>query len=48
MITRNQVMSMLIAACPSFSAAWEEYVNSAEYDEDLLYIHLSEFARHHA
>jgi len=39
-------MAMLLAACPSFRQAWEEHVKAAEYDEELLYVHLGEFSRH--
>ena len=46
MITRDQVMPMLLGACPSFREPWEEYVGDPAYDEELLYIHLGEFARH--
>jgi hypothetical protein len=39
-------MPMLLAACPSFERPWDEYVNDPTYDEELLYIHLAEFASH--
>ncbi len=41
-------MPLLLVACPSFSEKWEEYLLAAYQDEDeqLLYIDLSEFARH--
>jgi len=45
-ITRDQVMPMLLAACPSFEQPWNDYVSDPTYDEELLYIHLGEFARH--
>ena len=36
------------AACPSYKKRWEEYLkeNYEENDEPLLYIDLSDFARH--
>jgi hypothetical protein len=37
---------MLLSACPSFQRQWDEYVNDPTYDEELLYIHLDEFANH--
>jgi hypothetical protein len=37
---------MLLSACPSFQRAWDEYANDPAYDEELLYIHLAEFANH--
>ena len=46
MITREQVMPMLLCACPSFDEPWREYVGDPTYDEALLYIHLGEFAHH--
>jgi hypothetical protein len=45
MITKEQVMPLLINACPSFSKRWEEH--QAFYrDEELLYVDLGEFASH--
>jgi hypothetical protein len=45
MITKEQVMPLLLNACPSFSARWEEHRAFYE-DEQLLYIDLGEFAHH--
>jgi hypothetical protein len=45
MITKEQVMHLLLSACPSFSARWEEHRTFCE-DEQLLYIDLGEFAHH--
>jgi hypothetical protein len=39
-------MSMLLSACPSFQQTWERYTGAPEYDPELLYVHLGEFARH--
>jgi hypothetical protein len=44
-ITKEQVMPLLLAACPSFTEKWEEH--HAFYDgEDLLYVDFGEFAHH--
>jgi hypothetical protein len=44
-ITKEQVMALLLEACPSFAEKWKEH--RAFYDdEDLLYVVLGEFARH--
>ena len=45
MITREQVMPMLINACPSFSEKWQEVSTYYEH-EDLVYVYLGEFAHH--
>ena len=45
MINKEQVMTILLNACPSFSELWKEH--RAYYgDEELLYIDLGEFAHH--
>ena len=47
MITKEQVMPLLLVACPSFSKRWEEHLAFyQDQDEQLLYIDLGEFARH--
>ena len=46
MIKKDQVMPMLLVACPSFEEPWQEHINDPIYDERLLYIHLSKFAGH--
>ena len=45
MISRDQVMPLLLEACPSFGPKWEEHLEYYD-DEPLLYIDLAEFARH--
>jgi hypothetical protein len=40
------MMPLLIAACPSFASKWNDYSRSADYDAELEYLHLAEFARH--
>src|SRR4051812_26644380 len=45
MITKEQVMPLLLEACPSFTEKWKEH--SADWqEENLLYIDLAEFNRH--
>lgn len=46
MITRDEVMPMLLAGCPSFEEPWREYVGDPTYQAGLLYIDLGEFAHH--
>jgi hypothetical protein len=41
MITKEQVIPLLLEACPSFKKHWEKFD-----DKDLLYVALGEFARH--
>src|SRR6476620_4093663 len=45
MMTNEQLMPLLLSACPSFSTRWEEHRAFYE-DEQLLYIDLGEFAHH--
>lgn len=45
MITKEQVMPLLLDACPSFTDKWREHQAYWE-DENLLYVGLGEFARH--
>jgi hypothetical protein len=45
MITKEQVMPLLLEACPSFTEKWRAH--SADWqDESLIYIDLAEFNRH--
>ncbi len=46
MIAENEVMPLLVGACPSFAGRWHEYVSDPIYDPDLLYVHLGELASH--
>ena len=39
-------MPLLRAACPSFEEPWRAYVSNPIYDEELIYVHLGEFASH--
>jgi hypothetical protein len=45
-IKRDECMPLLLAACPSFREPWNAYVADPVYDEELLYIHFGELARH--
>lgn len=45
-ITKEQVMPLLLEACPSFEKKWDEHLAYYDGDEDLVYVHLGEFARH--
>ncbi len=44
MIETNQVLDMLVQACPTFAAARDEHI--AEYGNDVLYVAAGEFAHH--
>ena len=46
MIEKDQVMGLLLGASPSFVEDWKRYISDPTYDEELLYVHLGEFARH--
>jgi len=45
-ISRGDVMPLLLEACPSFRAPWQVFVSDSLYDPANLYSHLGEFARH--
>jgi hypothetical protein len=44
MIATNQIIPLMLEACPSFQAAWDDHLR--EYDNPLIYIALADFARH--
>ncbi len=46
MIQKDQIIPLLLSACPSFSDDWEQYRQGPEYEEGLLYIDLGKFANH--
>jgi len=46
MIRREQVIGLLIEACPSYRARWQAYAGEPEFDAELLYVHLGDFAAH--
>ena len=45
-IARDEVMPLLLKACPSFRERWDDHVTSPSYEADLLYVDLGEFAHH--
>lgn len=45
-IRREEIMPLLIEACPSYSERWSAYVSEPEFDDELTYVHLGDFARH--
>lgn len=47
-IKKDEVISLLLKACPSYQKRWEEHVHSnyEEGEEQLLYIDLANFANH--
>ena len=46
MLTRADVMPLLLAACPSFRGPWTVAQTEPDYAADLLYPQLGDFARH--
>jgi len=46
MISREQVMDLLLEACPSYRVRWEEYRSAPEFDGELLFVHVGDFADH--
>lgn len=46
MISRDGTVPLLLVACPSYGARWIDYSSSGDFDPDLLYVHLGDFARH--
>ncbi|WP_075617970.1 DUF7674 family protein [Paenisporosarcina indica] len=47
-ITKEQVMGLLLSACPSYFERWEKYLkeNYEDGDEQLVYIEVADFADH--
>jgi hypothetical protein len=45
MITADEVMPLLLAACPSFAPTWER-IGSDDVDDGLPYAHAGDFIRH--
>ena len=43
---RERVVDLLLRACPSYGPRWEAYRVEPEFDAELLYLHLSDFAVH--
>src|SRR5690349_13869488 len=46
MIRREQIIERLVDACPSYRTCWEIYRNSPEFDVELLYVQLGNFAEY--
>lgn len=46
MITKDQMMPLLIAVCPSFLPTWNEMQAEQDEEERLYYIELASLARH--
>lgn len=48
MISKNQMMDVLLDACPSFRPAWETFLEDWKGEADALplYLALGDFARH--
>jgi hypothetical protein len=46
MIHRDEVIALLLEACPSYRTRWEEYRADPDFDAELLYVHLGDFADH--
>jgi hypothetical protein len=46
MITGSDVIPLLLEASPSFAEPWAAYRDEPSFDDDLLYVHLGEVARH--
>lgn len=47
MITKEEMLPMLVEACPSFANKWQEHKQEYDGEEDFLpYVALGEFARH--
>ena len=45
-IHREEVMPLVLQACPSFAGRWREYISSDIYQPELLYAHLGQLAHH--
>jgi hypothetical protein len=43
---RDDMMPLLLTACPSSRGRWEAYVADPLYDPGLVYVHLADFAHH--
>ena len=39
-------MTLLVETCPSFRSRWREVCGKPDFDEELLYVHLGDFADH--
>ena len=46
MISKDEVMPMLLMACPSYRARWQDYCADSTYEPGLVYLDLGDFAHH--
>lgn len=47
MIMKEQMIDLLLEACPSYQESWNEYIKDEDIDEErLYYLDLSDFVRH--
>ncbi len=46
MIGKQEMMELLIKACPSYESRWTKYIAQPEYDPELVYVHIGDFADH--
>ncbi|MDQ2088211.1 hypothetical protein RBH29_17445 [Herbivorax sp. ANBcel31] len=48
MISKKQIIELIIDACPSYKSRWEEYCSNSYNDgeEMLLYVDVSDFVQH--
>jgi hypothetical protein len=46
MIRRDQVIDLLLEACPSYRPRWEAHRAEPDHEAELLYVHLGDFAHH--
>lgn len=47
MIMKEQMIDLLLEACPSYQESWNDYIKDEDIDEErLYYLDLSDFVRH--
>lgn len=46
MISKDEVMPMLMIACPSYRARWQDYSADSTYEPGLVHLDLCDFAHH--
>lgn len=45
-IVRDEILPLLLEACPSYSGRWTAYSAEPEFEDELTYLHLADFAHH--
>ena len=45
-IVRDEIVPLLLEACPSYSKRWTAYSAEPEFEHELIYVHLGDFAHH--